>query len=55
MNWLLSMAVAIYLVAAIAFGLYHHSRNTGPSVLDSAVHGLTWPAVVVEILRSPSS
>jgi hypothetical protein len=52
-KWLLSMAVAIYLVGAIGFGLERHATHDEDTLIDSVQYGLLWPGVLVQMAQSP--
>ena len=54
MKFFAGFIAAMYLLAAIFFGVIHHRGHPEGSFFDAVAGGLAWPSLLVEITRSPS-
>ena len=54
MKFFAGFIAAMYLLAAIFFGVTHHRGHPEGNFFEAVAGGLAWPGLLVEIASSPS-
>ncbi len=53
LKYFIFFVVAMYFLAAVAFGVKHYSSYPEQGLFEAVARGLAWPGALVEMVRSP--